>query len=141
MAERTGEGGANLVKLSDSGLVLENPEHDVRGLDVHDKGGEQIGEVADLYVDEDRRGVRFLDVKAGGFLGIGEKDFLIPVEAVLEADDEKVVVDQTRQKVIDSPPLDTGVVAQADYQRDIYDHYGYGAKRPDATPGAWPGGV
>lgn len=140
MAERTGEGGANLVKLSDSGLVPKDPGQDVRGLDVYDNGGDQIGEVADLYVDEEHHTVRFLDVKARGFLGIGERDFLIPVEAVLEVDNEKLV-DHSRQKVIDSPPFDTSVVPQADYQRDIYDHYGYGARRPDVTPGAWPGGV
>lgn len=73
-------------------------------------------------------------------MGIGEKNFSIPVEAVLEVDEAKVTVDQGRQKVVDSPPFDTSVVPQGSYQRDIYD-YGYSPGRPDAEPGAWPGGV
>ncbi len=36
-----------------------------------------------IYVDTGERKVRFLDAGAGGFLGIGEKHFMIPVEAVL----------------------------------------------------------
>lgn len=140
MTERTGK-EVNLVKLSDSDLVLENPEQDIRGLDVDDSSGEPFGRVADLYVDGKQHRVRFLDVRAGGFLGIGEKNFLIPVEAVLTVDGEKVTVDQSRQKVVDSPPFDASVVPQASYQRDIYDYYGRGPGRPDAGPGAWPGGV
>ncbi len=140
MTERTGE-EANLVKLSDSELVLEDPDQDIRGLDVYDSSGEQIGSVADLYVEEEQHRIRFLDVQAGGFLGLGEKNFLIPVEAVLTVDGEKVTVDHSRQKVVDSPPFDASVVPQASYQRDIYDYYGYDSRRPDVGPGAWPGGV
>lgn len=133
---------ASLVKLSDSELVLESPEQDVRNRDVCDKGGEEIGSVADLFVDEEHHRVRFLEVRAGGFLGLGEKSFLIPVEAVIEVDEEKVRVDQSRQEVVESPPFDTSVVPRATYQRDIYDYYGYTpSSRPDAGPGAWPGGL
>jgi hypothetical protein len=38
--------------------------------------------VEDLYIDRQEREVRFLEVGAGGFLGIGEGRFLVPVEAV-----------------------------------------------------------
>jgi sporulation protein YlmC with PRC-barrel domain len=140
MTERTSE-EVNLVKLSDSDLVLADPEQDVRGLEVYDNNSDQIGSVADLYVDEEHHRVRFLDVRAGGFLGIGEKNFLIPVQAVLEVEEGNLTVDQSRQKVLDSPPFDTSVVPQGSYQRDIYDYYGYTPPRPDASPGAWPGGV
>lgn len=140
MTERTSR-EADLVKLSDSEYVLRDPGQDIRNLDVYDSSGEPVGSVADLYVDEEQHKVRFLDVRAGGFLGLGEKNFLIPAEAVLSVDEEKVTVDHSRQKVVDSPPFDASVVPEADYQRDIYDYYGYGSGRPDAGPGAWPGGV
>ncbi len=48
--------------------------------------------------------MRFLFVGAGGFLGLGEKFFLIPVEAVLEVKEDRVKIAQSRQKVVDSPP-------------------------------------
>ena len=43
---------ANLVKLSDSDIRLDEPWHDIRELAVYDIDGEQIGSVEDLYVDQ-----------------------------------------------------------------------------------------
>ena len=70
----------DLVKLSESDIHLDEPWQDIRQLDVYDTHGEQIGSVEDLYVDRHARDPRFLDVSAGGFLGIGKKHFLIPVD-------------------------------------------------------------
>ncbi len=116
---------SSLVKLGDSNFVLENRAQDIRGLDVYDRDGKEIGSVEGLYVDSEEREVRFLDVGAGGFLGIGEKHFLIPLEAITDIDGEGVTIDQGREKVTDSPALPTNVVPAADYQREIYDYYGY----------------
>lgn len=69
--------------------------------------------------------MRFLDVGTGGFLGIGEKHFMIPVEAVAEVREDGIVMDKSREKVAGSPPFDTDVVPRADYQHNVYDHYGY----------------
>ena len=117
--------GPVLVRLSDSGLVLEDLTHDVRGLDVYDKSGDQMGTVEDLYADAEERKVRFLDVAAGGLLGLGEKRFLIPVEAVSEVREDRVVVDQKRQRVADSPLFDADLVPQPPYQDELYKYYGY----------------
>ncbi len=123
MAERTEQ--HRLVKLGDSELRLEAPEQDVRGLDVYDRDGREIGSVDDLFVDTEERKVCFLDVGAGAFLGVGEKHFMIPVEAVTDVDGDAVIIDQGRQKVIDSPALPTNVVPEVDYQRGVYVYYGY----------------
>ena len=127
MTERsTRSTGPVLVRLSDSGLVLENLTQDVRGLDVYDEDGDQIGTVDDLYADAEERKVRFLAVAAGGLLGLGEKRFLIPVEAVSEVlREDVVVVDQKRQKVAESPLFDADVVPQPPYQDELYKYYGY----------------
>ena len=68
MTDRAGT-GSGLVKLSDSEFVLEDRTQDIRGLDVYDKNGEEIGTVEGLYADTEERKVRFLDVGAGGYLG------------------------------------------------------------------------
>jgi sporulation protein YlmC with PRC-barrel domain len=124
--------GPNVARLSDSELVLEDPAQDVRGRNVYDSSGEEIGTVEDLYVDEAERRVRFLEVGAGGFLGLGEKHFLIPVEAVGEVSDEGVTVSQTREKIVGSPAYDPNVVPESQAQRDIYDYYGL-PRLPGAT--------
>jgi sporulation protein YlmC with PRC-barrel domain len=111
-----------LVKLSDSGLRLQDRASDVRGLAVFSENGEQLGSVEDFYVDTVEREVRFLEVGAGGFLGLGEKRFLIPVEAVKIYEDG-VTVDRSSEKVNESLSLKTKVMPEAAYERDFYDDY------------------
>lgn len=124
MAERTEQ--QRLVRLSDSDFHLEAPEQDIRGLDVYDPDGDQIGSVKDLYVDEAERKVRFLNISGGGFLGIGEKQLMLPVEAVTDVGEDRVTIEQGKKTVMDSPPFDTDLVHPAtDYQREVYGYYGY----------------
>lgn len=63
------DSGFGLVRLSDTEFILEDQTQDIRGLNVYDTGGEAIGTVEHLYVDEEEREVRFLAVGAGGFWG------------------------------------------------------------------------
>ena len=115
-----------LVKLSDSDITLDEPWQDIRQLDVHDTHGEQIGSVEDLYVDRQERVPRFLDVSAGGFLGIGKKHFLIPVEEVSrEISEERVTVNWDKEKVLDSPEFDPDEAPKGDLQQAIYAYYGH----------------
>ena len=57
-----------------------------------------VGTVANLYVDEDSRQLRFLDVLTSEFLGLERKHHLLPVEAVSEEDSGSITlgVDQKR---------------------------------------------
>lgn len=119
------DGGYDLVKLSDSALELRNPNQDLSGRKVFDNNGEEIGTVEDLLADVMERRVQFLDVGAGGLLGLGEKHFLIPIEAVLEVKENRVIIDQSREKVVDSPPFDPKVVPEPEAQREANDYYGY----------------
>ena len=99
-----------LVKLSDSDFVLANPEGDVCGKAVYDAEGQRIGKVEDLYIDGQEREVRFLEVGAGGVLGIAEKHFLVPVEAVTEVAEGWVTIEPGRtEKKAGSVPFDTKV--------------------------------
>ena len=63
------------------------------------------------------------------------------MEAVQEVNEEGVVIDESREKVADSPPFDTSVVPQPPYQRDIYKYYSYGRSRGRVGTAAWPGGI
>ena len=117
---------ANLVKLSESDIRLDEPWQDIRELDVYDIDGEQIGSVEDLYVEQETNQPRFLDVSAGGFLGIGKKHFLVPVEEVSrEVSEDRVTVNRYRDKVLDSPEFDPDEMPNADLQQAIYAYYGH----------------
>ena len=119
----------NLIRLSDSeDLRLREPLQNIRGLDVYDSNGEQIGSVEDLYVDQEAQFPRFLDVGAGGFLGIGKKHFLVPFEEVGRhvSEEERVIVRrQNRDKVLGSPDFDPDEMPEVDLQRAVYAYYGY----------------
>ena len=116
----------NIVKLSGSDFHLEEPWQDIRGFDVYDVEGDKIGSVEDFYVDREAHVTRFLDVKAGGFLGIGKKHFLIPVEEVTRnvSEEDRVTVNHERDTVLDSPDFDPEVAPDLSFQRAVYAHYG-----------------
>jgi sporulation protein YlmC with PRC-barrel domain len=124
----SGQQRSNLTKLSESDLPLEEPWQDIRELDVYDNRVQQIGRVQDLYVDQQARQPRFLVVSGGGFLGLGKKHFLIPVEDVSrDVGEERVTVTQPREKVLDSPEFDPDIgVPNPDLQRAIEAYYGHG---------------
>ena len=120
--------GIGLVRLGDSDFVSANPEDDVRGKDVYDAQGQRMGCVEDLYIERKEREVRFLEVGTGGFLGIGEKRFLVPVEAVVEGTEDRVTIEPDRPEKVEGPaPFDTKVAPpRADEPREDYASPPYG---------------
>jgi sporulation protein YlmC with PRC-barrel domain len=102
--------GIGLIRLGDSDFVPANSEDDLCGKGVLDAQGQRIGKVEDLYIDRQEREVRFLEVGAGGFMGIGEKRFLVPVEAVTKVAEGWVTIEPGRtEKVAGPAPFDTKV--------------------------------
>jgi sporulation protein YlmC with PRC-barrel domain len=123
----SGQPRSNLTKLSETDLPLEEPWQDMRGLGVYDNRDEQIGSVQDLYVDREVRLPSYLVVSAGGFLGVGKKHFLVPVEEVSrDVGEERVTIMVPKEKVLNSPEFDLNVgVPNADLQRAIDAYYGH----------------
>ncbi len=121
----SGQQRFNLAKLSELELPLEEPWQDIRGLDVYDITGEQVGSAEDLYVDREVRLPSFLIVSAGGFLGVGKKHFLVPVEGVSrDVGEERVTITVSKDKVLNSPEFDPDVgVPAPDLQRAIDAYY------------------
>ena len=114
-----------LIKLRDSDLPRDATAKALLDTDVYDRDGQKIGTVKDLYLDTEDEDVRFLGVGVGGLLGLGEKHFMIPMEAVTDTSGGGVTIEQSRQKVEGSPELDTKGVPEDDYQQEVYDYYGY----------------
>ena len=144
--------GIGLVRLGDSDFVPQNPEDDVRGKDVYDAVGQRIGSVEDLYIEPQEREMRFLQVSAGGFLGMGEKPLLVPVEAVVEVAEDRLTIEPGRTRKVEGPaPFGTRVApsgADAPRREDRASlTYDVPEGRPDRRPeearsslpyGCWP---
>jgi sporulation protein YlmC with PRC-barrel domain len=115
---------AALVKLSDTNLTLASRAEDIRGRDVLDTAGEEIGKVDDLLIDEQEQKVRFLQVSSGGFLGLGATKFLIPVDAIMRMTEDAVYISQARERLAGAPRYDPSLVDER-YLSDVYGYYGY----------------
>ena len=115
---------ASLHKLSDTNLVVADPVEDVRGKKVVDRFGDEIGSVDDLLIDDREKKVRFLQIASGGFLGIGETTFLLPVDAVKKIIGDTVHIDKTREHIAGSPRYDPDLIDDR-YLNDIYGYYGF----------------
>lgn len=115
-----------LVRLSDSKLTVANRAEDIRGREVLDKNGGNLGKVDDLMIDDVEHKVRFLQVESGGFLGLGETRILIPVDAITKIDD-KVHINHTREHVARAPRYNPELIKDERYLGSIYGHYGYPA--------------
>ncbi|MDQ6908584.1 MAG: PRC-barrel domain-containing protein [Chloroflexota bacterium] len=128
MADQPINPSTTLRTLKEAGETLSDSSQDIRGRDVLAKNGDKIGKVDALLVDDQEAKVRFLRIEAGGFLGIGEKKWLIPVDAITSVDKDHVHVDQSRDKIVGAPVYDPSVVATAsnDYYDGLYGYYGYG---------------
>jgi sporulation protein YlmC with PRC-barrel domain len=104
-----------------------SPQHEMRQKSVLDSGGTVVGTVANLYVDEDSRQLRFLDVLTSDFLGLERKHHLVPVEAVSDQDPGSITLRVDQETVQSAPDFpNPHVVPDEEYQRIIREHYGYG---------------
>ncbi len=105
-----------------------NPPHqELRQKSVFDSGSRNVGQVGNLYVDEDSN-LRFLDVCTSGFLGFGTKHYLVPVEAIAEESAGAVTLKVDHQSVESAPTLANPKGAPGEeLQRAAHEHYDSGA--------------
>lgn len=75
------------------------------GRDVTNAQDEAIGEISDLLLDQEQK-VTGVIVGVGGFLGIGQKQVALPIEAV-QIDEEMVRVDATSEQLSEAPEFAT----------------------------------
>ena len=114
----------DLVRLGDTDLTLDSGSEDIRGRKLLDRDGDEIGTIDALMLDQGEQKIRFLHVTAGGFLGIGDETFLIPVDAITQIDDDHVHVDQTRDRIVEGPRYDPALAESPDYWEKSYQYYG-----------------
>lgn len=116
---------ATLIKLSDSDRTVADPAEDIRGRKVHDRAGEDLGQVDDLLIDGEQGKVRLVRIEHGGFLGIGTKAFFIPVDSITGITDDAVEISESRDQIADALGYDPDLIDEADRYEPLYEYYGY----------------
>lgn len=117
---------AALERLSDTDLTLADLHLDIRGRKVIEQDGEEIGHVSDLFIDMDERKVRLLEVRGGGFLGLGDRHVVLPVDAITSITKDQVYVNETRERIARSPVYDPTLIVEPtrEYWEPYYGYYG-----------------
>jgi hypothetical protein len=102
------------------------PHTELRLSRAFDSGGHYVGDVENLYVD-DERNLHFVDVVTSGFLGLGKKHHLVPVEAITAESPGQITLGVDEQTVVGAPAFDNPKAApDEELQRSAREHYGYG---------------
>jgi sporulation protein YlmC with PRC-barrel domain len=120
----TTQTSGTLKRLSDAHLTVSNADEDIRGRKVFDAGGDEVGEVSDLMLDEGSAKVRFMEVASGGFLGLGQTKVIIPIDTITRITEDEVHIEKSRDVVAAAPHYDPDLVPE-NYWADIYGYYGY----------------
>jgi sporulation protein YlmC with PRC-barrel domain len=97
--------------------------------------GEQLGNIKDLVIDLDDAQIAYVVLSFGGFMGLGDKLFAIPLEAlVFDSQNETAVLDVTREVLKNAPGFDKdrwpdSAQYEAGWLLDMYEYYGYSPYR------------
>src|SRR3712207_5409514 len=106
-------------------------EDQYAGYEVYDQGGEKIGKVDDLFVDENDQ-PEYLGVKMG-FLGL-EGTSLIPWElARVDEQGRRIEVSADKAQVKDGPSFNDDEDITPQYENEVRGHYGVGGSSQEVA--------
>ncbi len=80
----------------------------IQGTSVCNAQGEDLGEIEDLMIDVRSDGrIEYAVLSFGGFLGLGEKYFAIPMSQLsADRDDEKIILNVDKDRLKNAPGFD-----------------------------------
>ncbi len=100
----------------------------LNGTKIVNLDGEDLGKLEELMLHLDSGEVAYAVVSFGGFLGMGEKHFAVPWEALtVDTDEHRIVLDVDRKKLENAPGFDKDAwptTAETGWMTDVYRHYG-----------------
>ena len=93
--------------------------------------GEQLGNIKELMIDYEDGHVAYAVLSFGGFLGMGDKLFAIPWEALtMNTEDHIFILDVDKEALKNAPGFDKdhwpdNAQYETGWLLDIYEYYGY----------------
>jgi sporulation protein YlmC with PRC-barrel domain len=96
---------------------------------VRNSAGEDLGKIEELMIDVPTGRVAYAVLSFGGFLGMGNKLFAIPWEALtLNESDHEFILNVDKQRLEAAPGFDKDNwpdMADRKFGTEVYDYYGY----------------
>jgi sporulation protein YlmC with PRC-barrel domain len=91
--------------------------------------GEDLGKIEEFMIDLDTGCIAYAVLSFGGFLGIGDKLFAIPVQALkLDEDKKCFILNVSKDKLKNASGFDKNDwpdMANAEWGNALYEYYGY----------------
>src|SRR5512135_3512990 len=91
--------------------------------------GEDLGKIEEIMIHIDSGKIAYAVLSFGGFLGMGDKLFAIPWEALtLDEDKKEFIIDVEKEKLENAPGFDKDNwpdMADRKWGSEIYSYYGY----------------
>ena len=107
------------------------PARKITGSKVLSTAGEELGNLKDVVVDLDEGRITYAVLSFGGFLGLGDKLFAIPWEAlIMDMEENTFILDVDKEALKHAPGFDkeswpNDNQYEAGWLLEIYDYYGY----------------
>ena len=91
----------------DDGIAWNRKVSEVIGADVRNQQDENLGDIKDLVLDVSNGHVRYAVVSFGGWLGIGDKLFAVPMSALQQVNNkEEFTMNVTKDQMKNAPGFD-----------------------------------
>jgi sporulation protein YlmC with PRC-barrel domain len=91
--------------------------------------GEDLGSVKDIMINTENGQVQYYVLSFGGFMGMGDKLFAIPPQAIsVDTDDKCLILNADKDKLKNAPGFDKDHwpnMADETFRNEVYGHYGY----------------
>lgn len=91
--------------------------------------GENLGEIKDFMIDLDTGRIAYAVLQFGGFLGLGDKLFAVPMQALrLSTEEHKFYLDVDKERLKNAPGFDKDnwpTTADREFMSSVYSYYGY----------------
>jgi sporulation protein YlmC with PRC-barrel domain len=101
----------------------------LKGDKVRNSAGEDLGKIEELMIDLETGRIAYVVLSFGGFLGMGDKLFAIPWEALrLDTDRHEFILDVDKELLKKAPGFDKNDwpdMADRSWGSGIYGYYGY----------------
>jgi sporulation protein YlmC with PRC-barrel domain len=92
---------------------------------VFNKTGDDLGKIMDIMLNVDDGNIEYVIIAFGGFMGIRQKFFAVPFEAlILDIHQQAFIFDQNKESFENHPGLDKGHWPEANFHTKSTRYYG-----------------
>ena len=79
----------------------------ITGDDIVDPSGDSLGKLEDLMIDTSTGNVRYAVLSFGGFMGVGDKLFAVPMQALKQdSENHRFKLHMDKERLKDAPGFD-----------------------------------